>query len=76
MSTEVNDVIDLNNRAQIILEAVDEEITNWFLMSGNKKMLHQHLGMSPEDYTKFLFAPKKWAIDYVKKLHGEEFTQP
>lgn len=76
MSTEVSDVVDLNNRAQIILEAVDEEIAEWFQTPGDKKMLFLHLGMTPEDYTKFLFSPKKWAIDYVKKLHGDELKQP
>lgn len=76
MSTEVNDVIDLNNRAQIILEAIDDEIVEWFQTPGPKKMLYLHLGMSPQDYTTFLFSPRKWAIDYVKKLHGDEFKQP
>ena len=73
MTTNINDVISLDNRAKIILEGIDDEITHWFLTPQEVPMW-QYLGMSLEDYGQFLFNPRKWARNYVIRLHGELAT--
>jgi len=66
----VAQVIDIDNRARIILEGIDDEITQWFL-SDMSRPLYDHLGMDMSDYGLFLFRPMTWARNYVRRLHGE-----
>lgn len=70
--TQLERLTDLDYRAQIILDAVDDELAAWLLRNDRQGVtVWQHLGMTPEEYGVFLFNPLAWARNYVKLLHGK-----
>lgn len=53
--------------AKRTLGDIDDAIAVWYV-SGVNKPLHEHLGMTIDDYAKFLFDPGAWAKAYVASV--------
>ena len=68
----LEEATSLNFRAKVILDAVDEELVSWMTRNNRQGTpVWEHLGMTPQEYGKFLFDPMAWARGYVVKIHGE-----
>jgi len=62
----MNDVKTVE-KAKRELGLVDDQIAAWYT-TGVNRPLHEHLGMTIEDYAKFLFDPGTWAKTYVSSI--------
>lgn len=67
----VADVTSVSNRANIMLNAIDDEIIRWHAMSSEQRggrTLGEFLGMSPSEFALFLFHPHEWSKQFVLNL--------
>lgn len=71
MTHDVAIVTSIANRANILLEAIDEELVKWHEMSpaqrGNKSTA-EFLGMTSQEYARYLFDPYGWSQQFVSQL--------